>query len=351
MDDAARTRSLRLRAQGLSGPHAAGVEAVLERLVGVQAQELGFARLAFRPRRGRTAVAADVDAALRDRALVWTWAMRGTLHLVRAADAGWLIGLLGPIFAARGRPRRLALGLDDALCERAAAQLREILVAEGPLTRAALAARLPIDARGQAPAHLVAYAAQRGVICRAPPAAGREPTYVLLEDWLGAAPVPLSHDAALARLAQRYICGHGPAAAADLAAWSGIGLRRARRALALAAPELHEDEPGRFAAPSRARTDPRPDARPEVALLGHFDPYLLGYASRDLVLDRRHAKRIQAGGGFIAPAVLVDGRVAGTWRVGARDWLEPFEPLAEDVLAALERERANVERYTSGAAS
>ena len=345
MDDAARTLSLRLRAQGLSGPRAAGVEAVLERLVGVQAQELGFARLAFRPRRGRTAIAADVDAALRDRTLVWTWAMRGTLHLVRAADAGWLIGLLGPTFAARGRPRRLALGLDDALCERAVAQLRAILAAEGPLTRAALAARLPIEADGQAPAHLLAYAALRGVICRAPPAAGRDPTYVLLADWLGAAPAALGDDAALARLAQRYLVGHGPATAEDLAAWSGIGLRRARRALALAAPELHEDEHGRFAAPS-ARTRPRAGERPHVALLGHFDPYLLGYASRDLVLDRRHAKRIQAGGGFIAPAVLVDGRVAGTWRVAARDWLEPFEPLAADVLTALERERADVARYT-----
>jgi hypothetical protein len=350
VDDAARTLSLRLRAQGLSGPRAAGIEAVLERLVGVQAQELGFARLAFRPRRGRTAVAADVDAALRDRTLVWTWAMRGTLHLVRAVDAGWLIGLLGPIFAARGRRRRLALGLDDALCERAVAQLRAILAAEGPLTRAALAARLPIDADGQAPAHLLAYAALRGVICRAPPAAGRDPTYVRLEDWLGASPAALGDDAALARLAQRYLAGHGPATAEDLAAWSGIGLRRARRALALAAPELHEDEQGRFAAPS-AVTRPRPGGRPHVALLGHFDPYLLGYASRDLVLDRRHARRIQAGGGFIAPAALVDGRVAGTWRAAAGDWLEPFEPLAADVLAALERERADVARYTRVASS
>ena len=321
----------------------------MERLVGVQAQELGFARLAFRPRCERSVVAADVDAALRDRALVWTWAMRGTLHLVRAADAGWLIGLLGPIFAARGRPRRLALGLDDALCERAVAQLREILVAEGPLTRVALAARLPIDARGQAPAHLLGYAALHGVICRAPPDAGREPTYHLLEDWLGAAPAALAPDDALAQLARRYLVGHGPATAEDLAAWSGIGLRRARRALALAEADLHADERDRFRAPP-ARARGRAGARPHVALLGHFDPYLLGYASRDLVLDPRHASRIQAGGGFIAPAVLVDGRVVGTWRRGARDWLQPFAPLGRDVVAQLEREHADVDRYV-GASS
>ncbi len=330
-DDPRRTLRRRLRAQGLSGPRAADVGAVARRLVGVQAQDLGFARLAFRPRCAPTVVAADVDAALRDRTLVWTWAMRGTLHVVPAQDAGWLTGLLGPIFAARGRPRRLALGLDDTLCERALEQLREILAAEGAQTRAALAARLPIDAGGQAPAHLLAYAAMRGVVCRVP-AAGRdrEPAYALLEDWLGGAPAALPDDQALVLLGRRYLAGHGPATAHDLAAWSGIGLARARRALEGVEPS-----------PARAR----PGNGPHVALLGHFDPYLLGHASRDLVLDPRHAGRIQSGGGFILPAVLVDGRVAGTWRHEERGWLELFEPVGEDVHVALARERHDVARF------
>ena len=273
-----RLRALRLHAQLLTGRRAAGVDAVVERVVGVQAQDLAFARLAFRPRCDARAVGDDVDRALQQRALVWTWAMRGTLHLVRAADAGWLLGLLGPIFAARGRRRRLALGLDDALCERALEVLRDVLAADGPQTRAALAARLPIAAEGQAPAHLLAYAAMRGVVCRRPLGA-REPTYVLLEDWLGT-PLPAADDErALAELGRRYLAGHGPATAEDLAAWSGIGLRRARRALAGA---------------DRSAPDRLPEARrPQVALLGHFDPYLLGYASRDLVLDPRLAKRIE----------------------------------------------------------
>jgi hypothetical protein len=322
--------------------------------------------------------------------LVWTWAMRGTLHLVAAQDAGWLIGLLGPIFAAKGRPRRLALGLDDALCEQALAVLRDVLAAGGPQTRAALAARLPIDRDGQAPAHLVAYAALRGVICRGSPVpGGREPTYVLLEDWLGGAPAPVEEDDALARLARRYLAGHGPATARDLAAWSGIGLRRARRGFELIASELrqegeggglllseggggelreageagatvrsagtgdelHVDTDGRSLPAAAEPPSTRPSAGPQVALLGHFDPYLLGYASRDLVLDPRHAKRIQAGGGFIAPAVLLDGRVVGTWRRDRDEWLEPFEPLSDGVLAALERERGDAVRFLAAPSS
>lgn len=327
---AARALALRLHAQRLTGPRSSDVEGVCERLVGIQAQELGFARLAFRPRCRRSVVADDVDSAMRDGRLVWTWAMRGTLHLVRAQDAGWLTGLLGPIFAARGRPRRLALGLDDAVCERALAVIRDMLAAEGAQTRTTLAARAGIDAGGQAPAHLLGLAAMRGLVRRVPATDGRTPTFALLHD----VPAPLDEDDALRLLARRYLAGHGPATAEDLATWSGIGLRRARRALEGAAH-----------APPRT---PAVGETPHVALLGHFDPYLLGYASRDLVLDPAHAKRIQAGGGFIAPAVLVDGRVVGTWRRDGEDGLVPFEPLRGDVLAALEREQADVERFASG---
>lgn len=336
MDDAARTRALRLRAQGLTGPRLPGVAGTLERLVAIQAQELAFARLAFRPRGGPRIAARDVDLALARRELVWTWTLRGTLHLVRADDAGWLLGLLGPIFAARGRPRRLALGLGDALCERGLELLREILAGAEPMTRGALAARLPIDAEGQAPAHLLAYAALRGVVCRAPAAGGREPAYALLDDWLGGPLAAVDEDHALAELGRRYLAGHGPATVLDLAAWSGIGLRRARRALEEAARD-------------RARVRVPASGRSHVALLGHFDPLLMGYASRDLVLDARVAKRIQSGGGLVAPAVLVDGRVVGTWRRDAGDRLELFEPLADGALAALERERADVARYLADA--
>jgi hypothetical protein len=334
-------RALRLCAQRLTGPKATSVEELVAALVGVQAQDPVAAGLAVRAR------SAGLDAAAVDRArdearsVVWTWAMRGTLHLVAAADAGWLLGLLGPIFAAAGRRRRLALGLDDELCERALVTIRHVLAGDGPLARAELVARLArrgvaIDPAGQAPAHLVGYAALRGVVCRIGPP--REPRYALLDQWLGGAPAALEPDAALAELARRYLAGHAPAGPEDLAAWSGIGLRRARRAFELAgAPagraQRPVDEPG------------------HTALLGHFDPYLLGWASRDLVLDPRFAKRIQAGGGFIQPAILVDGRVVGTWGRARRGealdvTLEPFEEeVPAAMIQALEREAADVTRF------
>jgi len=36
------------------------------------------------------------------------------------------------------------------------------------------------------------------------------------------------------------------------------------------------------------------------------------------MLDAEYARRIQTGGGFVQPVVLIGGRVAGTWRLTRR---------------------------------
>jgi hypothetical protein len=232
------------------------------------------------------------------------------------------------------------------------------VLAGGPLSRAelvrALAAKgVRIDAAGQAPAHLVGYAALTGLVCRGPDLDGDEASYVLLEDWAGRGREMGSEDA-LAELARRYLAGHGPAAPEDLAAWSGLPVGRARRAFDLIAGELAEVELDgrRLWAPKVARV-PRAPARakgPVVRLLGRFDDYLLGWRDRDLVLDARFVRRIQAGGGWIHPAVVVDGRVAGTWRsrraAGRLEVaVEPFGRLPAGARPGLEAEAADLARF------
>jgi len=311
-----------------------------------------------------------------ERSVVRTWVMRGTLHMVAAEDAGWLVALLGPGFAAGNRRRRLQLGLDDDRCERALAALPAVLAA-GPLSRADLVAGLAaegieIPPQGQAPAHLVGYAAMRGLVCRGPDLAGDEASYVLLEDWAGPGR-SLGPDDALAELARRYLAGHGPAAPEDLAAWSGLPAGRARRAVELIAGELDEvaldgrrlwapagppdppDPPGDHPGGPPDPPDPPGDhpgrAGPVVRLLGRFDDYLLGWRDRDLVLDPGFARRIQAGGGWIHPAVVVDGRVVGTWRArragGRLDLeVEPFgDRLPRGARPALEAEATDLGRF------
>jgi len=165
---------------------------------------------------------------------------------------------------------------------------------------------------------------------------------------------PTGPEDALAELARRYLAGHGPAAPGDLAAWSGLPIGRARQAFELVVGELAEVELDgrRLWAPNGAKV-PRAPARaqgPVVRLLGRFDDYLLGWRGRDLVLDPRFARRIQAGGGWIHPAVVVDGRVAGTWRsrrAGGRleVAVEPFGRLPAGTRPGLEAEAADLGRF------
>jgi len=351
----ARLRKLRLRSQLLAEVTGSGASEAVKHMCALQAQSTPASRLSLRPRTSGHDAGAVVRACNEERSIVRTWTLRGTLHMVAAEDVVWMVALLGPGFVERGRRRRLQLGLDDQVCTRALESLGDIMAGEEPLTRGELVRRLMksglrIDPTGQAPAHLVALAAMKGLICRGPELPDDEPTYVLLEEWVDPRP-QLQPEEALAELTRRYVAGHGPAGAADLAAWAGIALGRARRGFDLVAEELHEfrvaGEPAWILASEEAVSE---STGPRVRLLPAFDAYVLGYRDRDLFLAPEFAGRIQAGGGWIHPAMVVDGRIAGTWKLRrgrgrASVVVDPFEPLRRARLAELEAEVADVGRF------
>jgi Winged helix DNA-binding domain len=355
-----RLRAARWHALRLDGA-AASVAEVAAHLGGLQAQAAPPARMAVRPRTAGLTAAA-VDQACTDRDVTRTWAMRGTLHMIATADLRWMTDLFGPVLVRKDRRRRLQLGLTDDLCERALTALAAILAGSPPLTRAELIERLAaevvaIDPRTQQPPHLLGYAAGRGLICRGPDRPGEEPTYVRLDEWAPDA-TALDRDQALAELARRYLGGYGPASRADFTTWSGLPAADTGRAwnlvagetvpVAGAGAELAGTEVGgtELAALAGAPLD-APAPRPR--LLGHFDPLLMGYRDRDLVLDPAHTRRIQAGGGFVQPTVLAAGRVAGTWRLDRRAGrlvVEPFTPLNTATRDALADEAADIGRFS-----
>ncbi|MGH2663587.1 MAG: winged helix DNA-binding domain-containing protein [Actinomycetota bacterium] len=193
------------------------------------------------------------------------------------------------------------------------AEIRRILKRDAPLTRPQLAERLRrkgIRTDGQAIAHLVWLAAAEGVCCYGPEIDG-EPAFVLLDEWVGARR-PLDRDAALAELAVRYLRSHGPATVADLAGWSGIKASDANHAWQAIENRLKEVPVGRNSL--WTIKSQRGEARPGlVRLLPAFDEYVLGWKDRGLVVPSQHWKKINAGGGWLHPMILSDGRAVGTW--------------------------------------
>jgi Winged helix DNA-binding domain len=175
------------------------------------------------------------------------------------------------------------------------------------------------------------------LIARGPMLDG-EHAFVLADDWLGARP-RVDRDRALAELARRYLVGHGPADERDLAKWAELPLRDARAGLRAIASELEHRSDG-LVNLRGARTR----ALPAPRLLGPFDPLLLGWRSRELVVDR--PQKAITNNGIIRAIALVDGRAAGTWgmrqgRVHLDLWQEPNE----DTAAALADEAAAIEAY------
>ena len=295
-------RSLLAGAQRLAGAPGSGVADTVRAVAALQAQDAGAAALGVRARRPGT-TSAEVDAArFEERSVVRTWAMRGTLHLIPAEDARWMVALLGPVGLRKSARRIAELGVAEA-----GPAVRAAL-ADGPLTRAELADA--VRARGvaladhpQVPAWLTGVAALQGEIVEGPSG-----EFVLLDDWLGpAGPAPQDP---VVELARRHARAHPPSAPEDFAAWSGLGMREARRAYAELDLEAVEVL-GRRAFVPRG-IEPAP---PHVRLLPRFDSYLLGHRDRALIVRPEHDRAVRPGGGILAATLVVDGRVEGTWKL------------------------------------
>ena len=192
---------------------------------------------------------------------------------------------------------------------------------------------------GQALVHILYRATLDGLIVRGP-MIGAEHAFVLRADWLGERQT-VDRDRALAELARRYLVGHGPADERDLAKWAQLSLRDARAGLSAIASELDERPDGLV---DVRRNDPEP--LPSPRLLGPFDPLLLGWRSRELVLG--DAQGVVTVNGIFKPIALIGGRAAGTWSMpGGRVELSMWEKPSRTAAATLRRDASAVEAYLS----
>ena len=321
----------RFAAQLLGAEKASSADSVVERLLGVQAQDQRAFRLAIRARTVGVR-ATDIDAALNDGRLVVSWLNRGTLHLVARDDYWWLHELTTPQLLTSCIRRLRQEGVDEAAAERGVEAVARAL-GGGPLARTELRAHVAVaDVRteGQALVHVLFLATLRGLVVRGPMRGG-EQAFVLVHDWLGERPA-FDRDRALAELARRYVRGHPHGDDRDLARWANVSLGDARRGLA---------DAGVAEESAQSKVSPPP------MLLGAFEPLLLGWRDRSWILpDAVQAQRLVTDNGIFRPFLLVDGVAAGTWKLaGGKVTMTPFVDLPEDVLSALRAEAVAVQAW------
>lgn len=336
---------------------------VVRRICGLHAQVQSSAELTLWARVDGLATDAVADALWKQRTLVRTWAMRGTLHLLPADELALWVGAQGAI-----KPRyetaawRNAAGMSSAEAVAVLDAIRDVLDGE-PLTRDELAdavterlgnAQLGESVRGSF-GSMPKLGAFRGDVVFAQPAGQRvrftRPDRWLDPSWSPAAP---ARDA-MADVIRRHLAAYGPASRETFARWFGMpSPAQAGKLIAGLGDEvatvsvegwegwmLRED----VAAAGAARP------RGVVSLLPAFDQYVVA-APRDEtpVLAAEHKDRVYRRQGWLSPVLLADGRILGVWsheRKGGllRVTIEPFAAVDEEVRAGALREAARLAEY------
>ncbi len=303
----------RLHSQHISGTKFKNPAEVVEWMGAVQAQDY-LSSLWAVGLRMQSASEAAVEQAVADKTIVRTWLMRGTIHYAPAADVRWMLRLLTPRILARNAKRLLQnYSLDQAVFARSKSLLSKTLQGGRRLTRAAMyqaleKGRISTDrTRGL---QILWWLAQEGFLCLGP-RQGRQPTFVLLDEWLPATK-RRDREEALAELAGRYFTSHGPATIRDFAWWSGLTRAEAREAVEAVRSQFLQEEIGGqtyWRKPSASSVKADPSA---VYLLPVFDEYTVAYQDRSAVLDSGYSA--QTRNGALESNVILNGRIAGTWK-------------------------------------
>ena len=347
--------------------------AVASDMTGAQAQLLSAAQISFWAR-VRDLAPTHITDALHKRRLVKASCMRRTLFLVPSRDLA--IFVRG---TARRAEKEIRWALGKGVPERVVkAAINAILgVLDEPLTRPEIAERtsrrlgvqvqayqgggwgsrrelaaVPVGTLTYPVVELLHLAGARGVVCYGPNRSN-EPTFVRADAW-----IPkwkdVSQEQAEKLLLHKYLRAFGPATATDFALWTGMTLTEAR--------EIWASERDHFASVNVEGWEAevlRKDLkelvqaqieRPLVRLLPYFDTFLLGHKERDHLMAAKHRPNVYRPQGWIAPVVLVDGRVKAVWehaREGDRLLVKvtKFEKLSRQIAAGIREEAHDLGRF------
>ncbi|HET9289969.1 MAG TPA: winged helix DNA-binding domain-containing protein [Actinomycetes bacterium] len=326
--------------------HQQQAEALAGRIAGVHAQVMSSAELSLWARVEELAPDAVRRALWSDRSLVKTWAMRGTLHLLPAAEF--------PLWQAALSTRRpweagawqRGFGVTLAELERVNDAVGEAL--DGRLlTREELAAAVAErtgspklgDKLRESWGALLKPASALGRLCFAP-SQGQQVRFTRPDTWLGGW-TDHDPDEAMAEVTHRFLAAPGPVTREDFARWWGIpGPARGRWLLERLGDEVARVEVE--CAPAYAlaadllslakagRGRSKAGGSATVRLLPAFDQYVITATrqAEDLMPGPFKA-RVYRPQGWLSPVLLVGGRMEGVWRQETRGrrmavTVEPF---------------------------
>ena len=310
-------------------------KAVVERLVGMQAQwpPAPYVGVWTRTTSFRREA---LERELMRGTIVKATAMRQTLHLVTLPDYALI----------RAAMSDMNFPWMSTLAGRLAPAMRK-LAAAGPVTSAEAIAHLEskhrldgLNARrawraARVRAHLVHH--HETALWNGRP----EGRFVAVDE--PEAHVPLE---ARAELIRRYLTAFGPASLRDVGQWSMMHIPELKASLELLDVRRFRDEAGRELFDVPRAPLPDPDTPAPVRFLPKWDNVLLAFSDRTRVLPEPYRRKVIQANGDVAQTFLVDGFVAGMWRVdNGRVVTEPLGRLSRAAQREVKDEAARLESF------
>ena len=270
------------------------------------------------------------DALYRRKALVKTWFMRGTLHVVPSKDMPVYHSALKRMWFEHHR-RYMNDPSWPSVQERQKLLYPKIVeaLAEKPLRRKELNDRVRSLLGDESQPYKRLFSAWGGVLKEtsylgltlyAQPC-GKEACFARVDQWLPNISLDkIDECEAREKLLLKYLHCYGPASVQDFACWSGLLTSEASEAIENSTEDLTEVQVG---SSKKSLWMLKKDFKPleeidlqekaPLCLLPKYDSYLLGHKDRVRIIDEEFLKQVyRPVVGDIAATVLFNGRIAGT---------------------------------------
>ena len=321
----------------------------LERVGGIQAQYAPSSYIGLWSRlEGFELIA--LTRALEQRRVVQGTLLRSTIHLVSAGDY-WAFALGSRSARQEAWLRFDKKRLSQKDMESAARAVRKALADRVEQRDELLELARKRDP--ERPTHLWNGLSAWIELVRAPPSGTwerrRADLYALAEDWIG--PPSVTPDDGAVLLLRRYLGAFGPGRLTDAANWAGVAVAQLEPAAErLRLRRLRDEEGGELVDLPRL---PLPDGSTPapVRFLPTWDATLLAHARRTQILPEEYRPLVfDTKTPHSTPTFLVDGAVAGKWKIERKRskailTLEPFAKLSAAAKREIEREGARLVRF------
>jgi DNA glycosylase AlkZ-like len=304
----------RLINQQLAGTKFKKCQEIVSYMGAMQAQDFAMARWAI-GLRVPGLQDADVEKAFNQGKILRTHVLRPTWHFVMPADIRWMLELTRPHIIRLMAYNDRRMGLNNKIITKANDVLSRALQGGKQLTRDELKLVLQqekIAVNDLRFTNIMAHAELEAIVCSGA-RKGKQFTYALLDERAPNART-MNRDEALAELTKRYFTSRGPATLPDFAWWSGLSMTNVRRGIDIVSrhfkKKIINGNEYFFKTPSIREI---PDQT--VHLLPNYDEYTLAYRHRDILIDDKHFSLVKnRGDAIFANAILINGKVHGTWR-------------------------------------